>query len=763
MVNWLNNQFHAVLLWLDSVVYWFASECYQLFIKLASARIFEDEFFANFANRIYAVLGVFMLFYLAYSLLTALIDPEKLTKGDKGVSKIAINIVTSLVIIGFLPSIFTYAYRLQNYILSSNLIGSLILGTPVVNVNASGGDENAEVMLKYGDVLSFSVLNTFLNSENINVNLGANSNKDYNWFDLKYDILTNSDYSKMIGLNVAVSTGSNEVLANGSTGNLVIVDYKPFLSTAAGVFLIYIMISFTIDLGIRVVKLAFYQLIAPIPVIMRAIPGKKSTFDKYLKQVLSLFCEVFLKVGAMYMAIYFINEIVNSNTLKQFWDGGIQGKLALAIIMMGILVCAKEIPKMLGDLLGIDTKGLKLGLGEKLKAGGFFAAGSAAGALIASRGNPLAAGRAFRAGLKDGSFNSMAKTFGTEANRYRINHAPGTTFRGRMTDSLRGALGFDTTFDAMNRRIEEMPYTDENGNRQRHTENVYDANGNIVGQRDVEVDKNYMGARKQELQDRTAHIDEEIRKEKEYVERNQEIIDARKKMQDEAEKRIMRNDSSIVKSLQRELKDSNGNVIGYEDMEYGPISGNYQELEKFIKEQDLGRHPEIDAFKRADGTIDNDAYNAAVTEHAKIIQDYRKALDRVKLKMQDDYINAVLDPNNTEINWAPIQNAWDKMMGDISHNEEAQAQMASLGINDVTSAEEMNKLVLKGMLKVNNAHNANINNYERNKRPAAQEMAELNRIEAIHKSQQDTAKLSDEYRHAEANKNARNQNGGGSR
>ena len=71
--NWWHSLFQKILLFLDSVVYWAVSMCYQLFVKLATFRLFDDSFFSEFANRIYSILGVFMLFYLAYALLNALI------------------------------------------------------------------------------------------------------------------------------------------------------------------------------------------------------------------------------------------------------------------------------------------------------------------------------------------------------------------------------------------------------------------------------------------------------------------------------------------------------------------------------------------------------------------------------------------------------------------------------------------------------------------------------------------------------------------
>ncbi len=385
IMDTISSGIHYVLLWIDSAVYWFASQCYQLFIKLSSTRIFEDSFFANFSNRIYTILGVFMLFYLAYALLTAIVDPEKFVKGDKGVSSIATNLVVSLILLGLLPTIFNYAYRLQNYVLSSNLIGSLILGTPVLDVE-NADDGNNEAMIRYGDVLSYTVLNTFLNPENINFNIGTTGSSNYTWYDFKADVLENSNYSAMKSMHTAVAKKVPQLDSGGSEGQEVRINYIPVISTAAGIFLIYILLSFTIDLGIRVIKFAFYQLIAPIPVIMRAVPGKKGTFDKWLKQTLSVYFEVFVRVGVMYMAIYFINAIAHSTSLNQFFGegSGIQGKLAFVLVIMGIFAFAKQVPKLISDLLGIDTGGLKLGIGEKLKAGGAFTGGAMLGAGVTS-------------------------------------------------------------------------------------------------------------------------------------------------------------------------------------------------------------------------------------------------------------------------------------------------------------------------------------------------------------------------------------------
>ena len=50
------------------------------------------------------------------------------------------------------------------------------------------------------------------------------------------------------------------------------IDFNFFLSLIAGLFLIYIAVSFCFDMALRMVKLVFYQIIAPIPIFARVIP-----------------------------------------------------------------------------------------------------------------------------------------------------------------------------------------------------------------------------------------------------------------------------------------------------------------------------------------------------------------------------------------------------------------------------------------------------------------------------------------------------------
>ena len=89
--------FYNILLFLDGIIYSFIDKLYQLFMALASARILTEENIQHFMDRIYIVLGVIMLFVLAYSILMSIINPDNMNKSENGTGKIVKNIVISLV------------------------------------------------------------------------------------------------------------------------------------------------------------------------------------------------------------------------------------------------------------------------------------------------------------------------------------------------------------------------------------------------------------------------------------------------------------------------------------------------------------------------------------------------------------------------------------------------------------------------------------------------------------------------------------------
>ena len=350
----------GVFLLIDGIIYWFISILFGLFETLASARIFTQSMYQDFTDRIYVIIGVVMLFYLSYALLKSLINPDDFSKNT---GKIAVNLVVSIILLGVIPVIFDYAFNIQEAIIEDHVIDRLIF------------DENKANMSNKGVESAWNVMNAFINPGNaeiegeghVNIPLifqpGASmlspffKGQTYTWSDFRTKVLDGS----ITFLNV---TDFVEDI-HESTNDTI---YIPIISSICGVFLAYVLVSFCIDLGIRVAKLAFFQIIAPIPIIMRIIPEKKSVFDNWLKKLIAIFMEVFIRMFIMYIIVYLCAEIFKGNAALPNDIGAI----GTVIVILGLFAFAKEAPKLIGEVIGLDSGNIKLGIGGKLAAGGAF-------------------------------------------------------------------------------------------------------------------------------------------------------------------------------------------------------------------------------------------------------------------------------------------------------------------------------------------------------------------------------------------------------
>jgi hypothetical protein len=334
----INEALTGFLLLLDSLVYWVIGLLYDLYASLAGAEIINNSVYEEIANRLLVILGVCMLFYLAYALLKAIVNPDEL----KNTYKIVSNLVTSLILIAVVPALFNYAFSVQNIIIEEHVIDNVVFGNSNNSI-ASVGKETAMTFFE-----------AFIDIEN------DVSFDDYdNWEHLKSCIL---DPEQKDGKHSCSNESFRDItllkepIANGD------ISYTPIISTICGLFLAYVIASFCIDLGLRVVKLAFYQIISPIPIMMRIIPEKKSVFDNWLKSTMATYMEVFIRLFIMYIIVFLCSKILASDALD-LSGVGVFGKI---IIILGLFTFGKQAPKLIGDVIGINSGNLKLGIKDKL-------------------------------------------------------------------------------------------------------------------------------------------------------------------------------------------------------------------------------------------------------------------------------------------------------------------------------------------------------------------------------------------------------------
>ncbi len=464
-IGTITTGFMKILLLLDGVIYTVIDWCYQIFLFLAQLRIFSDAEYSSIVRRIYIVLGIIMLFALSYSLLKAVINPDDFAKGENSFPNIIKNVVISLVIIAVLPTIFSVATDIQAVILNSDVIGRLILN----DENNFGEDDKNNG----GRTIAVTVYRAFFAFNETDVKNDDSYSEDEK-ADIKEVVNELFDQVEKDGSFFNFSS-SNFKIANyksSDTHNVPsyvaskAITYLWLFSQAAGLFILWCIVLFCFDLGVRVVKLIFYQLIAPVAVACRVMPGSKTkdVFNNWVKLTVATFMEVFIRIFIMYLGVYLITiisrnwkDILAAATLSNL--DVFQATIAEAFIIMGIVAFIRQAPKLLQDIFGFDSGNLNLGLKglfERAGNGGALAAAGLVGGVAGGFGQRLraaqgagmhgwrAAASAFAGGIGGGRRAFMRNLNSKSMDDFRKNTTEGineTLERGRQRDRYRAQFG----------------------------------------------------------------------------------------------------------------------------------------------------------------------------------------------------------------------------------------------------------------------------------------------------------------------------------
>ena len=393
----------TIFLALDGIIYAIISYCYEVFNFISEIRVFENEDMVNLGNRIYILIGVVSLFLVAYTLLNAIINPDNATKDkNKSFSGIVKNITLAVIGIAIIPTIFDYAYEFQSRVLCNNVIQKFFLENNIT--------EDDDTRNKMGAQMSLYLFKSFYYVKGNEDNVSLDENDNSSWESKAQSIVSDNDSSYNLSMafsdielgNKSVSEALGDFDDSIDSGKL---GYLFLISTIAGIFCTYVMLGFVIDMGVRAVKLAYLQLIAPLPVLTLVLPNQKKVFDAWLKKTTSCFIEVFVRIIAMSFAFYAIkylrpwifNDMSTVSCGKTV--GAVTKLLAQAAFIVGVFAFLKQLPKLIKDLMpGLDSAGFKLGFGNAFaEAGGFQMLGAAGGfASSAAKNAAISGSRAFQ-------------------------------------------------------------------------------------------------------------------------------------------------------------------------------------------------------------------------------------------------------------------------------------------------------------------------------------------------------------------------------
>ncbi len=385
----IEHGFRTLMFILCDGVYRLIYLTFYIFEKLGSARIIEDT--QGIVNRISLIIGLFMVFRVTFAFVQYIVDPDAMLDKKKGAANIIKKIIISIVLLGSTSTLFNLAFKAQDLIIDNQIIGKIIFNSS----SSNGYDSDSlystpENPSTFGGRLSAEVFSAFyrLNPEASPKNSDQEDCKTW---------LTNDDgnsgYSKLkekIAQNKGALSGYKNspaaiCLNEQDSSDEYIVDFDAggFLALAFGIAVLYTIFIFTIQVGVRVIQLAYLQIIAPIPIIMYITPKGDEQLKKWGQQCSTTFLDFFMRCTIIYFAILVIQNI---------WETGFIGKLLSAgtessngwetmyvgvIMIIAVLTFAKKVPNLikeifpsLGGAAGFDYGlSFKKQVVEPLKAG----------------------------------------------------------------------------------------------------------------------------------------------------------------------------------------------------------------------------------------------------------------------------------------------------------------------------------------------------------------------------------------------------------
>ena len=456
---WFNRLIRIFFFWIDKIIYNFIPMIYDLLISIARTSVLTQGDISAMAGRIYKLLAVFMIFKVTFSLIMYVVNPDDFSEKTKGVGKLTSNIILTLALLILTPYFFRIAYELQAIILEDNSLATLVFGTGAKKeFLTTAGDDMAYITISpfltpnlgitalhdcsdlFDENGNVSIECTGIDYEDLQPTLNENSmyglvNDNFDEDSLKTYVAGLQNKSFPLVFRLGIITATNEA------NDTFIMDYKFIISTVVGVVVLLLLVTFCMDVALRSIKLAFLQLIAPIPIISFVDPksGKDGLFKKWYQMCFKTFVSLFVRLLALYFAVYIISMVADRKLVDVIDGSYVSNGLVKILIIIGALMFAKQLPKIL-EGLGIKLDGDGKFILNPIKKLSEEAVG---GKQIVSAGGALAAGgAAFGTNLIASHFNPFSALAGgmSATSRGLINARKGEGFGKNFSNSYGSAM-----------------------------------------------------------------------------------------------------------------------------------------------------------------------------------------------------------------------------------------------------------------------------------------------------------------------------------
>ena len=377
------NFIRSLCMVISSAFFTMIPKLYGLFYDLAAQpTLFLPETLQKLSNNIYVLVSVVMLFALAMKSITAIVNPELLGDSKKGVLGVLKRAFIALVLIIVIPFGFKWFYDFQTEVMSKSLIEKVILGM------ALDEGENVESKYNVGQILASTTLQSVLypsDGDECNPGVGVGLNLSAITFPTKklvdvdlssfnlcsaYNKAIEEDVSYTQSMITAINaetgfragTNASDIGTEGLNGNYYVLtfEYWGLLAVVVSGVIVYMLVLFCIDSAVRLIKMGFLELTAPISVVAY-IYGGNDVLKNWFKEVFNTAISFFVRVAALAFMALILTRIPDfiSNFNENYQN------LARLFLVIGTLIFVKKAPELVEKLLGIKIN-LQGGIGGRL-------------------------------------------------------------------------------------------------------------------------------------------------------------------------------------------------------------------------------------------------------------------------------------------------------------------------------------------------------------------------------------------------------------
>ena len=361
----MGGLFRKILIYLCKPIYSLIVYLYKIFYNIATTRFLSSDIFEKISSNIYTLISAVMLFAFSITILSAIVNPDLLSDGKKGVKGVFKRALIAIVLIILVPFAFNELYSIQETVMTNSLIEKIVVG---IDVSCDKNDDSCETGGNGGQVIAGTLISSVLYPEEEladqsdgAVHVAANVSEAYEKM-VSENIRYIGSIAKNINVTIDGSGGSDgKALKYSFDDDAYAFHFDGLIAVVAGGATLYILVLFTMEIAVRVFKLAFMELTAPISIVAYVAAGDKM-LSSWFKELGKTYAELFIRIAAIAFYLFLISNLDSFMEPFSNQDWSFVMKIFL---MIGMLIFANQLPELLGSIFGIEIKS-KGGIGGML-------------------------------------------------------------------------------------------------------------------------------------------------------------------------------------------------------------------------------------------------------------------------------------------------------------------------------------------------------------------------------------------------------------